>query len=205
MAFPPASLQIPALGTDINSVSDGGRAKFGRVGALVGLIVVAAGCGESAVTVHTEAAVQQASLQAPGYCSTEFRTLATATEAFWAMNMEYPTDQGELVDAGLLREVVDDFALAIVGSNYALVGVEACVTFEPDESSFDAEPGATSEPSTCAADLHALQVAWEAYNADTGNPPDSEADLVEAGLLRHESPGFDLVGTRIIPVPGVCD
>jgi hypothetical protein len=183
---------------------EGGPVKFGLVGVVVCLVGVSAGCGTGEVTVHTQGA-QQVAMQVPGYCSIDYRTLITANEAYWAMNMGYTQDQSELVDAGLLRDVMDDFELTIVGNSYAAVGVRECAAFEPDESSFDPEPESSSEPSSCEADLYALEVAWEAYSADHGAPPASEADLVEAGFLNHESLGFDLVGTEIIAVPGVCD
>ena len=64
-----------------------------------------------------------------------------------------------------------------------------------------AEP---EEVSSCEADRKVLETASEAYSADRGVPPESEADLVNEGLLIHESSGWDLVGTEIIAVPGVC-
>ena len=185
--------------------------KFGLVSVVVFGLGAIAGCGAGAVIVHsheahrtTQPTLQPVALQVPGHCAIDFRTLATASEAYWAMNMAYPQDQSQLVNAGLLREVIDDFELTIVGNLSAVVGVQDCAAFEPDESSFDPEPESTSVPSTCESDLRALETAWEAYTADTGNPPTSEADLVNAGLLRQESAGFDLVGTEFVPVPGVC-
>ena len=57
---------------------------------------------------------------------------------------------------------------------------------------------------SCEAQRKVFETAWEAYRADHGNPPSSEADLVPT-YMRAESAGFDLVGTEIVAVPGVCD
>jgi hypothetical protein len=185
--------------------------KLTIVGVVVACASAVAGCGAAEVTVHSQAAhqvAQEVALQAPRHCAIDFRTLATASEAFWAMNGTYPKDQSELVTAGLLRGESDDFELTVVGSDYALVGVQDCAAFEPDETSFDPEPDESSDDSsqasTCNSDRRSLETAYEAYYADRGVPPETEAELVDAGLLAHESEGWDLVGGQIVAVAGVC-
>ena len=182
--------------------------RLGFVGVLAVGISMMAGCGAAEVTVHSQDAQQLAqpvSLQAPGHCSIDYRTLLTASEAFWATYGTYPEAQSALVTAGLLRTASDDFELMVLDNDYAFVGVGDCAAFEPDESSLD--PGVDEEPqeaSVCAADRRTLETAIEAYTAYRGLPPDSEADLVNEGLMLHESSGWDLAGTGIVAVPGVC-
>ena len=49
--------------------------------------------------------------------------------------------------------------------------------------------------STCAADKKTYEVASEAYWAQTQGWPANDAALVTAGLLRSDSPNYDVEGT----------
>jgi hypothetical protein len=173
-----------------------------RPGALVTLIVVlTSGCGAEAATVHSRTA-QQASLVTGDVCRPEYLTLATAVEAYLASTGALPASEGDLVAAGLLREDVEDFDVIIADNAYEVVAAgDRCEGFDPSL------PDATeSEPMSevnCAVERTTMETAWEAYSADHGTPPVSEADLVP-DYLHVELAGFDLVGAQIEPVPGVC-
>jgi hypothetical protein len=171
--------------------------------AVVIAVLVVAGCGSDKAQVHSQVA-QQVRLTVAPRCSIDYRTLITANEAFWAMNMVYTQDQSDLVDEGFLREEIDDFQLVLDGDDYDVVAVGACAGFDPTVDTV-AEPEDRAEDETsCAADLKTLQTAWEAYYAINGTPPTSQQDLVDAGLIRNLSEGFDLVGTEFVAVPGNC-
>jgi hypothetical protein len=175
-----------------------------RLGAVVIAVLVAAGCGSDKAQVHSQAA-QQVRLTVGPKCAIGYTTLATASEAYWATTGGPPPNQSILVSEGFLRYEVDDFDLVVNDDEYQLNAVGACTGFDP---TVDIMPEAEEPPGdamNCAADLKTLQTAWEAYYANTGNPPASEQDLVNAGLLHEVSTAFDLVGTEFVAVPGVCD
>jgi hypothetical protein len=130
---------------------EGDRMRLAIVGAVVVGATVLGACGRGEVDVRSQRSdqmsappVEQVSLQAPEFCSIDYRTLVTASEAYWAMNMTYPQNQDELLTAGLLRTAIDVFELTAVGTSYSLVGVHDCAAFEPDESSFDPAPDEAS-------------------------------------------------------------
>jgi hypothetical protein len=54
----------------------------------------------------------------------------------------------------------------------------------------------------CRADRVTLEVAVEAFTASKDRPPDSEAELVDAGFLRAESAMYDLRGSTVVVAPG---
>ncbi len=193
-------------------MDDGGRVnpriaiclRIAGVAALAAIGAVAASsCGAAEVMVRSRSSQQIVTVEADD-CSVQYQTLAVAVEAFWASTGGPPASETELVSADMLREEVDDFDVIIADADYEVVGVYECAQFDP------AAPRevAATEPlpdRACEADRRTLETAWEAYNADLGRPPESEADLVAAGLLYEESPGFDLVGSVFVPVAGLCD
>lgn len=65
-----------------------------------------------------------------------------------------------------------------------------------------------SDPAVCQADRLTLQVAAEAYQAETGKPPTDQQQLVDDGLLRETVPGFELKVTgdqvEVVAVVGAC-
>lgn len=69
-------------------------------------------------------------------------------------------------------------------------------------------PLTPSDPGVCQADRLTLQVAAEAYQAETGRPPTDQQQLVDGGLLRETIPGYELKITgeqvEVVAVPGVC-
>ena len=177
-----------------------------KLGIACGVLVVlsgVAGCGQGEATVHSESA-QQVSAREASLCETDWKTLATATEAFSATTGRYPSDQSQLVDSGMLRSTIDDFEYSAVDDFYVLTGLGDCSGFDPNVSS-DAGPPPTSEISGCDAERKMLETAWDAYNAEHGKAPDSETDLVDDGLLFRQAEGWDLIGTDIVPVTGMCD
>jgi hypothetical protein len=135
----------------------------------------------------------------------DYRTLLTATEAYVAMTGALPASESDLVAAKMLLREIDDFDLTIADGDYQVVAVgDRCAGFHPDAPTLSTDPPPASAMPSCDAQRKVFETAWEAYNADHGNPPSSEADLVPA-YMRAESTGFDLVGTEIVAVPGVCD
>ena len=64
-------------------------------------------------------------------CPIEYKTLAVATEAFWASNGGPPSSEGELITSGMLREEVGGFDLLIGDDAYELIGVDDCKGFQP--------------------------------------------------------------------------
>jgi hypothetical protein len=102
---------------------------------------------------------------------------------------------------GLCAVVIAMLVVAGCGGDEVSVHSQAAQQVRLTEA--EPEDPAEDEP-PCAADLKTLQTAWEAYYAVNGVPPASEQDLVDAGLIRQLSDGFDLVGTEFVAVPSVC-
>ena len=135
----------------------------------------------------------------------DYRTLLTATEAYVAMTGALPASESDLVAAKMLLHEIDDFDLVIADGDYQVVAAgDRCSGFHPGTPTVSTDPPPASAAPSCDAQRKVFETAWEAYNADHGNPPGSEADLVP-NYMRAESTGFDLVGTEIVAVPGVCD
>jgi hypothetical protein len=104
--------------------------KLGIVGfVLVGMSSVA-GCATGAVGVRSQTA-RQIPPPIGTACASDWKTLATASDAYFASTGAYPVGQSDLVDAGLLYEAIDGFNLTNVGSDYVLTGVGDCSRFEP--------------------------------------------------------------------------
>ncbi len=93
-------------------------------------VVAMSGCGESDVLVHSQSArpIGQTAAQ---QCPIEYRTLATATEAYWASTGEAPSSEGELITAGMLRDEVGGFDLLIGDDDFELIAVDDCKGFVP--------------------------------------------------------------------------
>ena len=148
------------------------------------------------------AAMDEAASESEEYpCMTARKTLETATEAYVAQSGGLPPDQRTLVDKGFLREAYDDYDLAPDGSVVVVTGSE-CEQFEQEESSSGAASDA-SAASDCDAARMTLEVAAEAYFAQTGGPPVDEQTLVDAGFLRDQMTEFDLLPDgSVTAVPG---
>jgi hypothetical protein len=176
-----------------------------RLGVLTALVAfVVSGCGAQATMVHTQSA-HQVSLATDDVCRTEYMTLVTAVEAYLAMTGgELPASEGDLVVARLLREDVRDFDILMADGMHEVVPAgDRCAGFDP--ASATAVPVTEPPPDQppCAVQHKILQIASEAYTAEHGSPPVTQADLVPL-YLRVELEGFDLVASQIVPVPGVC-
>lgn len=170
----------------------------------VGVTGLVAGCGADQAIVHSQTA-RQVALRVANECSPEYRTLLTATEAYVAMTGELPGSEGDLVTSEMLREEIPDFDLVIADDDYeVIVSGRRCAAFDPNAPVVEPEPEPVSAVTNCDVDRRTIETAWEAYNADHGTPPVTEADLVPL-YMRVAPLGFDLVGTEIIPVLGVCD
>jgi hypothetical protein len=63
-------------------------------------------------------------------------------------------------------------------------------------------PGAAGAAG-CDATRQTVEVAVEAYLALNGEPPATQADLVDAQLLREAAPSFEIDATgTVVPAPG---
>ena len=104
--------------------------KFAVVVGVVVSVVAMTGCGGSEVLVHSQSA-RPIGETAAVQCPIEYKTLATATEAYWASTGGPPSGEGELVSAGMLREEVGGFDLLIGDDAYELIAVDDCTGFTP--------------------------------------------------------------------------
>ena len=83
-------------------------------------------------------------------------------------------------------------------SLFALAALAACGTKDdPIKSAFDhteAQVEAVSAAGSvqCSIDHSALVIAVETYLTIVGEPPTAEADLVAQGVIRKESPSYNL-------------
>lgn len=87
-----------------------------------------------------------------------------------------------------------------------LLGSAAC----GDDDTTGAPTSTPTDPAECSADGRTLAVAVETYVADNGSYPTGEQDLVDAGLLRTQFAGLDLVTadgrlTIVATEGGECD
>jgi hypothetical protein len=133
-------------------------------------------------------------------CRVEARTLETAREAYLAQVGDEPT-RDDLIDAGFLRDQGADavFVMDLVD------GRPRPVPGGPCEGVDLSTPPPTA--SDCEAQRRTLEVAVEAFLAQTGALPTTEADLVTSGMLRDEIEPFDLTvdGTVVAAPGGTCE
>jgi hypothetical protein len=104
--------------------------KFGIVVGVAVSVIALSGCGGEQVLVHSQSA-RPIGETAAVQCPIEYKTLAVATEAFWAANGGPPSSEGELISAGMLREEVGGFDLLIGDDAYELIPVDDCKGFVP--------------------------------------------------------------------------
>jgi hypothetical protein len=104
--------------------------KLGIVGVIVVVVGGLAGCGKGQVAVHSRVA-RQIPPPIASSCASDWKTLETASEAYFANTGAYPADQVALVDAGLIYAATADFQYSATDGNYLLTGVGDCVGFEP--------------------------------------------------------------------------
>ena len=104
--------------------------KVAVVGVVVSVVVVLTGCGGGEVLVHSQSA-RPIGETAAVQCPIEYKTLAVATEAYWASTGGPPSSEGELISAGILRDEVGGFDLLIGDENYELIAVDDCKGFVP--------------------------------------------------------------------------
>jgi hypothetical protein len=129
---------------------------------------------------------------APIVCHNAFAEIVPARLAYREANPgAAEPSQAELVEAGLLTEASADVDLvggavvAVPGGRCA--GVSYTIEWE----------------SLCRADAKTLEVALEAYRAKNGaHTTPTEAELVEAGFMRHVSGLVDLAESAVVPKPG---
>lgn len=166
-------------------------------------VVPAGATGAPAVTTATD---QPARLQE---CTARYKTFLVAIDAYVAMNgmSTVPTEQA-LVDAGLVRALDVAYDVDLSGNVVAVPGGR-CDGAEVVPTTSAAGPTGPGPPPVdlgeCEQQLKVLEVAMEAYFAQTGAVALTESDLVSAGLLRQEFGGYDIVGGAIVPAPGsIC-
>jgi hypothetical protein len=129
---------------------------------------------------------------APVVCHNAFADVARARLAYLEANPgAAEPSQVELVEAGMLTDASVDVDL--VGGEVVAVPGGRCegVTYTIEWESL------------CRADAKTLEVAQEAFRAMNGaDTTPTEADLVEAGFMRHVSGLVDLVDSAVVPKAG---
>jgi hypothetical protein len=79
-----------------------------------------------------------------------------------------------------------------------LAGLSACGTKDdPIKTAFDhtetqVEAVSSASSVQCSIDRNAMAIAVETYETLVGEPPATEADLVVQGVIRKESPSYNL-------------
>lgn len=109
-------------------------------------------------------------------CSIALRTLDTAIEAYYAEHQRDITSADDLVTAGYLLELFDEFDIDVSGDvprSVAVIGGPCDFDFEAQREA-EAEAARLSE---CWLDLIALETAVRGYTAAVGAPPTSLDDL----------------------------
>lgn len=162
----------------------------------VTILLTATGCSDSEQKATSQAAASA--------CAADGRALAAALETYFADKGEYPEGEQELVDAGLLIEPSPALDLARANGSLTIVATKGGRCDGVELTRADTEEPASAEQE-CAIDRKVLEVATETYVASFGMQPANEAVLVDAGYIRTELDGYDLVDGAIMPVAGVCD
>ena len=108
----------------------GDRVKFAVVVGVAAALVALNGCGSGDVLVHSQSA-RPIGETAATQCPIEYKTLATATQAYWASTGGPPSSEGELITSGMLRAEVGGFDLLIGDDDFELIAVDDCKGFQP--------------------------------------------------------------------------
>ncbi|MGB8862098.1 MAG: hypothetical protein WCC60_22775 [Ilumatobacteraceae bacterium] len=138
-------------------------------------------------------------------CRADHKTLEVASETYFAEKGELPASIDDLVKDGLLREAPTQFLMVPSVGRVEFVAVEGGKCAGVDFSvAAAADMGPVSDEDACAIERKTLEVASEAYAAQFGVAPASEAELVTAGFLRSEMVEYDLQGGAVVAVSGVC-
>jgi hypothetical protein len=209
-SFTVLNVDPPAIESDL--VPDWLRSESTLYDLVDGAIVPAAGSGCPAVLAGATGAPagttppeEPANLRE---CTVIFKTLSVAIEAYYAMNGEATTvTEQALVDGDLLRALNDAYDVDAGGQLVAVPGgicggIEVALnttsTSSPSPAPLPADVG------ECEQQLKLLEVAMEAYFAQTGAVALTESDLVP-DLLRQEASGYDIVDGAIAAAPGsIC-
>jgi len=104
--------------------------KLGAVVSVAVAMIAMSGCGDDQVLVHSQSA-RPIGETAAVQCPIEYKTLAVATEAYWASTGGPPSSEGELITAGMLRDEVGGFDLLIGDQDYELIAVDDCKGYVP--------------------------------------------------------------------------
>lgn len=121
----------------------------------------------------------------PDECEVEYRTLATASEAYYAANGSYPPDAGYLSD--FIREAPEHHEV-IDGEVWPLAGCLPTLVV------------AVVDPDECAAENRMLLVAAEAYRAANGIPAPDTSSVSE---FMNEPPEFhEVIDGEVWPLAG---
>ena len=76
----------------------------------------------------------------------------------------------------------------------------------PDITEFNEELCGLTSEAECAAMRQTLEVAVEAHIASEGRPPVDEQELIDAGFIREDTEGYDVVDGEIVTtVGGGCE
>lgn len=134
-------------------------------------------------------------------CRVEAATLQTAREAYLAQFGTEPTVQ-DLIDDEFIRPPSPDGELDVELVDGAVQPVAGGPCADVDLTTLS-QPTA---PGDCATQRRTMEAAIEAFLAQTGTAPATEAELVSSGMLRTEFEHFDLAddGTVVAVPDGPC-
>lgn len=161
------------------------------------LLVGLSGCVEEAVQTIDDGKATA--------CAADQKVLEIALETYYANGGAPGTATVQaLVSAGLLRAESTTFTI-VNGSDVVPIAGGGCDTADAAAATTTPSGGATAlGPEQCEADRVALQNAVDTFGAAYNVSPMSEGELVRAGLLVAEVPGYDLQGATVVPAAGSC-
>jgi hypothetical protein len=176
-----------------------GRARC-LAASLVGLVVLGATACAPKKAVET---IEQGRTTS---CASDQKVVETAVETFYAAGgAQGSATVAGLVAAQLLREPSISYQIAADGVSVVPIPGGPCDTTGATTTAAPATgTGTGSGTEQCEADRATLQAAVDAFGATYNVSPMSEAELVTAGLLVAQVAGYDLQGSTVVPVPGVC-
>ncbi|MEQ1699760.1 MAG: hypothetical protein ABMA25_06600 [Ilumatobacteraceae bacterium] len=167
---------------------------LGTAAVLIGL----SGCAKEAVET-----IQQGETNA---CASDKKVIEIAVDVYYANGGAAGTATMDgLVAMQLLREPSTSYLVAPDGLTVLPIPGGLCDTAGGQAEPAPEQGGARAfTPEQCEADRVTLQGAVDTFGATYGVSPMSESELVSARLLAAELQGYDLQGSTLVPVPGVC-
>lgn len=164
----------------------------------IALLVALSGCAEDAVET-----IQQGETNA---CATDKKVVEIAVDVFYANGGAAGTATMDgLVAAQFLRAPSSSYTVATDGVTVVPIPGGLCDTTGGVAEPAPEQGGALAlSPEQCEADRATLQGAVDAFGAAYSISPMDENELVRAKLLLGEVQGYDLQGSTLVPVAGLC-